>query len=111
LVSRFEWGLTANTAARHERVLHSAKKARALQIKLHDDVYHVLATRIRSNVRRLEGPLMPRGSFARSAARSSTQETIEHLLKRHLMEERRQMVTIEQIQRKVAEHFDVRLAT
>jgi chromosomal replication initiator protein len=81
-----------------------------LQIKLHDDVYQFLATRIRSNVRRLEGALMRVASFASLSGKELTQETIEHLLKDILMEERRQMVTIEQIQRKVAEHFDVRLA-
>ena len=49
-------------------------------------------------------------SFASLSGKELTQETIEHLLKDILLEERRQMVTIEQIQRKVAEHFDVRLA-
>jgi chromosomal replication initiator protein len=77
---------------------------------LHDEVYQFLATRIRSNVRRLEGALMRVASFASLSGKELTQETIEHLLKDILLEERRQMVTIEQIQRKVAEHFDVRLA-
>jgi len=86
------------------------KKAHGLQIKLPDDVYQFLATRIRSNVRRLEGALMRVASFASLSGKELTQETIEHLLKDILLEERRQMVTIEQIQRKVAEHFDVRLA-
>jgi chromosomal replication initiator protein len=49
-------------------------------------------------------------SFASLSGKELTQETIEHLLKDILLEERRQTVTIEQIQRKVAEHFDVRLA-
>src|SRR5438067_1189689 len=112
LVSRFEWGLTAELQPPdiETRLAILRKKARALQIKLHDDVYQFLATRIRSNVRRLEGALMRVASFASLSGKELTQETIEHLLKDILMEERRQMVTIEQIQRKVAEHFDVRLA-
>src|SRR5205807_8739453 len=112
LVSRFEWGLTAELQPPdiETRLAILRKKARALQINLHDDVYQFLAVRIRSNVRRLEGALMRVASFASLSGKELTQETIEHLLKDILMEERRQMVTIEQIQRKVAEHFDVRLA-
>ena len=112
LVSRFEWGLTAELQPPdiETRLAILRKKARALQIKLHDDVYQFLAVRIRSNVRRLEGALMRVASFASLSGKELTQETIEHLLKDILLEERRQTVTIEQIQRKVAEHFDVRLA-
>src|SRR6267378_665075 len=112
LVSRFEWGLTAELQPPdiETRLAILRKKARALEIKLKDEVYQFLATRIRTNVRRLEGALMRVTSFASLSGKELTQETIEHLLKDILMEERRQMVTIEQIQRKVAEHFDVRLA-
>ena len=112
LVSRFEWGLTAELQPPdiETRLAILRKKARALQINLHDDVYQFLAVRIRSNVRRLEGALMRVASFASLSGKELTQETIEHLLKDILLEEWRQTVTIEQIQRKVAEHFDVRLA-
>ena len=112
LVSRFEWGLTAELQPPdiETRLAILRKKARALQIKLKDEVYQFLATRIRTNVRRLEGALMRVASFASLSGKELTQETIEHLLKDILLEERRQTVTIEQIQRKVAEHFDVRLA-
>ncbi len=112
LVSRFEWGLTAELQPPdiETRLAILRKKARTLQIKLNDEVYQFLAQRIRTNVRRLEGALMRVASFASLSGKELTQETIEHLLKDILLEERRQMVTIEQIQRKVAEHYDVRLA-
>jgi chromosomal replication initiator protein len=112
LVSRFEWGLTAELQPPdiETRLAILRKKARTLQIKLNDEVYQFLANRIRTNVRRLEGALMRVASFASLSGKELTQETIEHLLKDILLEERRQTVTIEQIQRKVAEHFDVRLA-
>jgi chromosomal replication initiator protein len=61
-------------------------------------------------VRRLEGALMRVASFASLSGKALTQEVIEHLLKDILQEEGRQSITIEQIQKKVAEHFDVRLA-
>src|SRR5438132_461456 len=112
LVSRFEWGLTAELQppAIETRLAILRKKARALQIKLQDEVLEFLANRIRTNVRRLEGALMRVASFASLSGKQLTQEVIEHLLKDILQEEARNLVTIEQIQRRVAEHFDVRLA-
>ncbi len=112
LVSRFEWGLTAELQppAVETRMAILRKKARILQIQLDDQVFEFLANRIRSNVRRLEGALMRVASFASLSGKELTQEVIEHLLKDILQEEARNSVTIEQIQRRVAEHFDVRLA-
>jgi chromosomal replication initiator protein len=112
LVSRFEWGLTAELQppAVETRMAILRKKARILQIKLNDDVFEFLANRIRTNVRRLEGALMRVASFASLSGKELTQEVIEHLLKDILQEEARSSVTIEQIQKRVAEHFDVRLA-
>ena len=49
-------------------------------------------------------------SFASLSGKELTNEVVEHLLKDILQEEARHAVTIEQIQRRVAEHFDVRLA-
>ncbi len=112
LVSRFEWGLTAELQPPdiETRLAILRKKADTMQIRLHEDVFQFLASRIRTNVRRLEGALMRVASFASLSGKQLTQETVEHLLKDILQEEGRQSITIEQIQRRVAEHFDVRLA-
>jgi len=112
LVSRFEWGLTAELQPPdvETRLAILRKKARSLHIKLRDEVYEFLANRIKTNVRRLEGALMRVASFASLSGKELTGETIEHLLKDILQEEARRAVTIDQIQRRVAEHFDVRLA-
>ena len=112
LVSRFEWGLTAELQPPdvETRMAILRKKALVLGIRLDDSVFEFLANRIRTNVRRLEGALMRVASFASLSGRQLNQEVIEHLLKDILQEEARNSVTIEQIQRRVAEHFDVRLA-
>ena len=112
LVSRFEWGLTAELQPPdvETRIAILRKKARTLQIKLDDEIFQFLANRIRTNVRRLEGALMRVASFASLSGKELTNEVIEHLLKDILNEEARHNVTIEQIQRRVAEHYDVRLA-
>src|SRR5216117_4322441 len=112
LVSRFEWGLTAELQppAVETRLAILRKKARGMQIKLPDETFEFLANRIRSNVRRLEGALMRVASFASLSGKQLNREVIEHLLKDILQEDARTSITIEQIQRKVTEHFDVRLA-
>jgi chromosomal replication initiator protein len=112
LVSRFEWGLTAELQPPdiETRLAILRKKADGMQIRLRDDTFQFLASRIRTNVRRLEGALMRVASFASLSGKELTQEAIEHLLKDILQEEGRHSITIEQIQRRVAEHFDVRVA-
>ena len=112
LVSRFEWGLTAELQPPdiETRMAILQKKADAMSIKLAAEVYEFLAKRIRTNVRRLEGALMRVASFASLSGKALTQENVEHLLKDILQEEARRTVTIDQIQRRVAEHYDVRLA-
>jgi chromosomal replication initiator protein len=113
LVSRFEWGLTAELQPPdvETRMAILRKKAHTLDIKLRDETFDFLATRIRTNVRRLEGALMRVASFASlSSGKELTNDVVEHLLKDILQEEARNAVTIEQIQRRVAEHYDVRLA-
>ncbi len=112
LVSRFEWGLTAELQPPdvETRLAILRKKARTMQVKLPDEVFEFLANRIRTNVRRLEGALLRVASFASISGKELTRDVIERLLKDILQEEARHSVTIEQIQRRVAEHFDVRLA-
>src|SRR5207248_1522203 len=91
-------------AIQHNNLVILRKKARGMQIKLPDEIFEFLANRIRSNVRRLEGALMRVASFASLSGKQLTGEVIEHLLKDILQEEARTSITIEQIQRRVAEH-------
>ena len=113
LVSRFEWGLTAELQTPHieTRVAILRKKAQGMEVRLPNEIIEFLAERIRSNVRRLEGGLTRVASYiSLHEGRIPTSEKMEHLLKDILHEEARRAITIDQIQRRVAEHFDVRLA-
>ena len=112
LVSRFEWGLTAELQPPdiETRMAILRKKAQALHVQLAQEVLDFLAQRVRSNVRRLEGALMRVASFVSLSGREISRETVEQLLRDILQEEAKKTVTIDQIQKKVAEHFDVRLA-
>ncbi len=113
LVSRFEWGLTAELQApdAETRLAILRKKAQSMQVVLSSEILEFLAERIRSNVRRLEGGLMRVASYVSlHDGHLPSREKIEHLLKDILHEEARRAITIEQIQKRVAEHFDVRIA-
>ncbi len=113
LVSRFEWGLTAELQPPdvETRVAILRKKAAGMDIKIPNEVLEFLAERIRTNVRRLEGALMRVASYiSLNDGQIPAMERIEHLLKDLLQEEARRAITIDQIQKRVADHFDVRLA-
>jgi chromosomal replication initiator protein len=112
LVSRFECGLTTELQPPdiETRMAILRKKAEALHIELAEDVLVFLAQSVRTNVRRLEGALMRVASYLSLSGREISRETVEQLLRDILREEAKKRVTIDQIQKKVAEHFDVRIA-
>jgi chromosomal replication initiator protein len=112
LVSRFEWGLTAELQPPdiETRMAILRKKVQILHVQLSQEILEFLAQRVRTNVRRLEGALMRVASFVSLSGRDVSRETVEQLLRDILQEEAKKIVTIDQIQKKVAEHFDVRLA-
>src|SRR4029077_13878460 len=68
------------------------------------------AQRVRTNVRRLEGALIRVASYPSLSGREIFCETVEQLLRDILREEAKKRRSIDQIQKKVAEHFDVRIA-
>jgi chromosomal replication initiator protein len=112
LVSRLECGLTTELLPpdlEHRKAI-LLKKAEAFHIDLAEDVLIFLAQRVRANVRRLEGALMRVASYQSLNGRRCSCETLEQLLRDILGQEARKMITIDQIQNKVAEHFGVRLA-
>jgi chromosomal replication initiator protein len=112
LVSRFEWGLVTDLQPPdvEMRLAILQKKAQIMGVTLSDDIMNFLANRIRTNVRRLEGALIRVASYASLTGKKLTIEVVESLLREILHEEGRFSVNIEVIQKKVAEHFDIRLA-
>jgi chromosomal replication initiator protein len=81
-----------------------------MNVKLPDDVLDFLANRIRTNIRRLEGALTRVAAFTSLTGRKLTVEAVEGLLHEVLHEEGRMTISIDIIQKRVAEHFDIRLA-
>jgi chromosomal replication initiator protein len=112
LVSRFEWGLVTDLQPPdiETRLAILRKKAISMNVELPEDVLNFLAHRIRANIRRLEGALIRVASYASLTGRKLTPELVESLLREVLHEEGRFSISIEVIQKRVAEHFDIRLA-
>lgn len=111
LISRFECGLTVELQApqMETRLAILQKKAGDWNVRIDTKILAFLAEKIRTNVRRLEGALMRVATFTSLARESVTLEKIEHLLSDLLREESGRQISIEAIQKIVAEHFDVRV--
>jgi chromosomal replication initiator protein len=112
LISRFEWGLVTDLQPPdvEMRLAILKKKAQLMGVQLPDDIIQFLAHRIRTNIRRLEGALIRVASYAALTGKKLSLEVVEGLLREILHEEGRYSISIETIQKKVAEHFDIRLA-
>ena len=111
LRSRLGWGLVADIHPTTYELRLGILQARAETLKCHvsDKVLEFLAHKISSNVRELEGALTRIAAHADLIGRPITLETTQELL-RDLLRANDRRVTIEEIQRKVAEHFNVKVA-
>jgi chromosomal replication initiator protein len=112
LVSRFEWGLATDIAIPdlETRVAILRRKQDDHALKLPDNVLFMVASRIRSNIRRLEGALIRLVSYASVTGASLDLAKAEEVLGPLLDEEPVSLVTVEHIQRTVSEFYDIRLA-
>jgi chromosomal replication initiator protein len=112
LVSRFEWGLVTelHPPALETRIAILRKKVATFDVKIPDRVIEFLAERIRTNIRRLEGALIRVAAFAPLTGQEITIDSVETLLGDALHEEAKHTITVDAIQKQVAEHFDIRLA-
>jgi chromosomal replication initiator protein len=112
LVSRFEWGLVTDLQPPdgEMRLAILRKKAQLMGVELPEEIMSFLANRIRTNIRRLEGALIRVASFASLTGKALDLEVVEGLLREILHEEGRTSVNVDIIQKRVAEHFDIRLA-
>ncbi|MBQ6471558.1 MAG: chromosomal replication initiator protein DnaA, partial [Victivallales bacterium] len=112
LVSRFESGLTTEITAPdlETRVAIVRKKQEEHRQKLDEDVVMYLASHLKSSVRRLESAVFKLVSWASLSKLKMDIPTAERLLGDIFSEEQDTLLTVEEIQRLVAEFYDVRLA-
>ena len=110
LVSRFQWGLVTDIQAPdfETRVAILRKKAEQHNFKVQDDIINFIAEHIVKNIRRLEGALIKVCSYSSLTGNPLDISTCEMLLSDVLMEAAKQQLTIDTIQKKVAEYFELR---
>jgi chromosomal replication initiator protein len=111
LVSRFEWGLPADIQAPdlETRLAILRTKAQTLNCHLPDSILNFIAQNITRNIRRLEGALLKVSSYSALTSKPLDLATAERLLHDVLMEQAQNILTMETIQKRVADHFQLRL--
>jgi chromosomal replication initiator protein len=109
LRSRFEWGLIADIQPPdlETKIAILQKKAESERVQVPDDVAEYIARAIKSNVRELEGALIRLMAYASLTGAVINLPTAQQVLK-NIIETQDKKVTIEQIQKRVGEHFGLR---
>jgi chromosomal replication initiator protein len=109
--SRLGWGLVADIHPTTYELRLGILQAKAEQFEtaVPEKVLEFLAHKITSNVRELEGALNRIMAHATLVGRPITLETTQEVL-HDLLRANDRRVTIEEIQKKVSEHFNVRVA-
>src|SRR5271169_95197 len=109
LRSRFEWGLIADIQLPdlETKIAILQKKAESERVQVPDDVAEYIARAIKSNVRELEGALIRLMAYASLTGAAINLPTAHQVLK-NIIESQDKKVTIEQIQKRVGEHFGLR---
>jgi chromosomal replication initiator protein len=111
LQSRFGWGLTIaiEPPELETRVAILISKAEKLNVAMPDDVAFFIAKHIQSNVRELEGALKRVVANAHFTRQPITVEFARNAL-RDLLTLQAKLVTIDNIQRTVAEYYKIKLS-
>jgi chromosomal replication initiator protein len=109
LRSRFEWGLIADIQAPdlETKIAILQKKADTEHATLTDDVAEYIARSIKSNVRELEGALIRLIAYSSLTGSDMTISTAQQVLK-NIIDTQEKKVTIDQIQKRVGDHFGLR---
>ena len=111
LKSRFGWGLTIaiDPPELETRVAILKRKAEEHHVNLADEVAFFIAKRLRSNVRELEGALNRVIANANFTGRAITIDFVREAL-RDLLALQDKLVTIDNIQRTVAEYYRIKVS-
>ena len=111
LRSRFEWGLIADIQSPdlETRVAILKRKAEAEAVPLPDPVAMYIASRIKSNIRELEGSLIRLIAYASLTGREISLDLTKEVL-RNVIEQDVNVVTIETIQKFVSDYYQLRVS-
>ncbi len=112
LISRFEWGLVTDVQPPdlETRIAILQMKAQQENLTVPPEVLRYIATYITTNIRELEGAMITVLAYSRLQEQKITLSLVEEVLQDMIGKEKIKPITIEQVQRAVAEHFDVRIS-
>lgn len=110
LVSRFGWGLTTDIQPPHleTRVAILKKKIEREPVFVPDEVLFFIAQLIKTNIRELEGALIRTIAYSLLEEKPITLDLTKEVLK-DLLREPKKLITVDFIQRCVAEEFGISL--
>lgn len=111
LHSRFEWGLIADIQPPdlETKVAILRKKAEMEKLSLPDNVALFIASKIKSNIRELEGSLVRLTALSSLRGEPISLSLAQEAIK-NIIEEEDRSVTIEIIQKVVADYYNLRVA-
>ena len=111
LRSRFEWGLIADIQAPdfETRMAILKKKADVEKLNVANEVMVYIATKIKSNIRELEGALIRIVAYSSLTNRPITVELASEALKDIISNKQNKNITIDVIQDVVAGYFNLRV--
>lgn len=111
LRSRFEWGLIADLQQPdiETRIAILKKKSEEEGIVIGDDVIHLLAEGLKSNIRELEGALIRLGAYSTLTGQAITTDMVKTVL-RDLLGSKKKVITLEDVQDVVARRFQVKVS-
>jgi len=110
LTSRFEMGLIADIQPPEleTKIAILKKKADEEKITLEDDITHFIASRVKSNVRELEGCLIRIIAYSSLTNRDISLDFVKEVLK-DIWRDEEKPITAEEIMKTVSEYFKIRL--
>jgi chromosomal replication initiator protein len=111
LHSRFEWGLIADIEPPdlETKVAILKRKAETMNVSLPDDVALTIASRVKNNIRELEGSLVRIVAFASLRGVPITKTLAQDSLRNTMAEVESDVITIQKIQKMVAASYRIRV--
>ncbi len=111
LHSRFEWGLIADIEPPdlETKVAILKRKAETMSVTLPDDVALIIASRVKNNIRELEGSLVRIVAFASLRGVPITKTLAQDAMRNIAAEAESDEITIEKIQKAVAASYRIRV--
>ncbi|WP_338450430.1 chromosomal replication initiator protein DnaA [Niallia oryzisoli] len=111
LRSRFEWGLITDITPPdlETRIAILRKKAKADGLEIPNEVMLYIANQIDSNIRELEGALIRVVAYSSLVNKDINADLAAEALKNIIPSSKPKVITIQEIQRVVGEHYNVKL--